>query len=298
MQNSPANLLEKRVLTAEEVADIQQLAARCDRHDNLRMRIPFAQLRQEAGEGEMVHDFLYYEDDKLVGYLSLDRYHVHEKELTGMVHPAYRRRGIFRSLFNAACQICMKHGMRKLLLVCESTAASGQAFIQSTRAVYAFSEHRMMLRDFQEKGLFDDRLVFQRAFLSDIDKLVSIMASEYSGDEARARRHLLNVWQDPDQRCYFTTFGSKSLGCHEPVGMVRVEETPEELGIYGFVVRPDYRRQGYGRQMLVEVINTVRETSQKELMLEVDTDNTPALRLYLSTGFVIERTYNYYGLSL
>ncbi|MGH2478322.1 MAG: GNAT family N-acetyltransferase, partial [Ktedonobacteraceae bacterium] len=84
----------------------------------------------------------------------------------------------------------------------------------------------------------------------------------------------------------------------EPVGTLRVEEMPQEMGIHGFFVRPEYRGRGHGRQIIEETIATIRAQTTKPIMLEVDTNNLTALNLYRSLGFEIERTYEYYGLAL
>jgi ribosomal protein S18 acetylase RimI-like enzyme len=81
--------------------------------------------------------------------------------------------------------------------------------------------------------------------------------------------------------------------------MLRVEESPTELGVYGFFVRPQFRGRGHGRQLLEETIVDIRAHSgHKSIMLEVDTQNLPAFNLYRSLGFEVERTYEYYGLAL
>ena len=80
--------------------------------------------------------------------------------------------------------------------------------------------------------------------------------------------------------------------------MIRLDEMEQDIGIYGFVVVPDYRGRGYGRQMLEETIRTIRSVSQKRITLEVDTTNTNAMGLYLSVGFDVETTYNYYAINL
>ena len=72
----------------------------------------------------------------------------------------------------------------------------------------------------------------------------------------------------------------------------------DEVGIYGFVVRSAYRGRGYGRQMLEETIRTIQASSQKKIMLEVDTENTNAVGLYRSCGFKATKTYGYSSLDI
>src|ERR1700686_3209737 len=93
-------LITKSTLTPGEIAEISRLVDICNEHDGLRMRIGLEMLRERAGDE--TNDFLYYANGQLVGYLEADSYGGKEKELTGMVHPDFRRQGIFTTLFAAA----------------------------------------------------------------------------------------------------------------------------------------------------------------------------------------------------
>ncbi|HEY6542550.1 MAG TPA: GNAT family N-acetyltransferase, partial [Ktedonobacteraceae bacterium] len=121
---SKQGLVTKSTLTPDEIAAISRLIDICDQHDGLRMRIGMEMLRERSGEES--NDFLYYADGQLVGYLEADSYGRQEKELTGMVHPDFRRRGIFTALYTAAREEFQQRDVQKLILVCEHTSESGQ----------------------------------------------------------------------------------------------------------------------------------------------------------------------------
>src|SRR5215472_15521528 len=90
-------LVKRSTLTEAEIGEIADLATLCNEHDSLRMRIPLEALRQRSGKE--IDDFLYYEQGVLVGCLYVDSWGRETKEMTGMVRPEFRRRGIFRQLF-------------------------------------------------------------------------------------------------------------------------------------------------------------------------------------------------------
>lgn len=289
-------LLVKHRLRAQEITDLEQLTALCNVHEHLLMRLDYNLLDLPSLPTDDL--FLYYRADQLIGCLLLDRYHSDVKEITGMVHPAFRRQGIFHQLLASAREECLSRGIRRLLFPCETTSESGQAFLRSIGVGREFAEHRMVLQDFRPRFQYDDRLVFREALRDDTNELAVILAADYDDSKERARQSVLRAWERPNQRIYIATYGGEDVGCAEPVGTLRVEEMPEEIGIYGFFVRPEYRGRGHGRQLLEEAIATMRESSSKPIMLEVDTNNFTALNLYRSLGFVIERTYEYYGLTL
>lgn len=289
-------LYKVQKLTEGEQEAVMQLAALCDQRDGLTTRLDREMLRDR--DGEKVYDYLYYDNELLIGYLGMSSWGLEEKELVGLVHPDYRRRGVARSLLAAASQEARLWGTKRFDLICEHASSAGQAFIQAVGAAYNFAEHEMWLQNFQPRFAFDDRLVFRAATLDDVDALAAVLLTEYENDEGVARERVKKLFQRPLQRLYLATLGGEELGCHEPVGTLRLDDHEDFVGIYGFVVKPDYRGRGYGRQMLEEAIRTIQAEGQKKIMLDVDVTNANALGLYLSLGFVIKTTYDYYTLEL
>jgi len=268
--------------------EIEQLAEVCNKYEDLHMRFNWLRSRPPSEE---TNDFLYYEDSKLVGYLNISSYGSKEKELLGMVHPGHRRKGIFRALFTLAREECLRRGAQGLILVCEHASRSGLAFAAAIEAYYDFSEHAMELGDFQDRRTIDERFHVREAGIGDFKALVSIMATDL-GDAEEAKFYVSQFLQRPRQRFYLGMLNEESTGC------LRLDEMEDETGIYGFVVRPEYRGRGYGRQILEATIRTIRAEGDKRITLEVETNNTNAIGLYRSCGFQVITTYDYYSFGL
>jgi ribosomal protein S18 acetylase RimI-like enzyme len=83
----------------------------------------------------------------------------------------------------------------------------------------------------------------------------------------------------------------------EPVGMLRLHLDPASVFINSFRVHPRSRGRGYGRQILMGVIDRLLAEGWKQIMIEVATDNSVALSLYESCGFQKVAEYLYYGLA-
>src|SRR5579884_2729216 len=113
---------KKTTLIPSEISAIERLIDMCNTHDSLHMRIEKSMLCERPGN--MVNDYLNYEDGQLVGYLSADSWGKKDKEITGMVHPDYRRRGIGRALFEAAREEYKRNGVQMLIFVCEHASQS------------------------------------------------------------------------------------------------------------------------------------------------------------------------------
>ena len=148
-ETNTQSLIKKHTLTEEEATAIEQLITTCNNYEGLHMRIDVGALRQRPGNE--ANDFLYYEDGALVGYLYVEGWGGRDREIAGMVHPDYRRRGIFSSLLAAAKDECRQRAVQKLILVCEQFSQSGLAFVQSMKAQLEYSEHEMVLGTFRER---------------------------------------------------------------------------------------------------------------------------------------------------
>lgn len=283
-------LIAKQTLTPGEVAEISRLIDICNEHDGLRMRIGLEMLRERRGDE--TNDFLYYAGGQLVGYLEADSYGRKEKELTGMVHPDFRRQGIFTTLFTAAKEELQQRGVQKLIFVCEHKSESGRAFLATTGAELAYAEHEMWLGTFHERGRRTEGLSMRRAYAGDIDNIVSFLATD-SGNVEGVKEWVTELMGKPESFWFFlaTLHG-------QPLGTVRLDFMEDVTGIYAFEVRLGYRGLGYGREMLEQLIHIARAASTKPIMLDVETDNTNAVGLYLSCGFEIKTTYDYYELNL
>lgn len=282
-------LIKRQTLTETEATEIEQLITLCNSYEGLYMRLSINMLRKQPGYE--INDFLYYENDTLVGYLFVESWGTKEKELTGMVHPDYRRGGIFTTLLAAAKDECQRRGVQKFILICEQTSHSGQAFVKAIGAQHEYSEHEMVLGAFRERRIFHEGLQMQQATIVDLDALASLLSAD-TGNLESAKQWISKLLKDPDSRFYLATLGEKPVGC------LRLDDLGDQVGIYAFEVRPGYRGLGYGRQMLEQAIRATRAEGQKPIMLDVEIDNINALGLYRSCGFEVKTTYGYYGLDI
>ncbi len=282
-------LVKKQTLTEVEANTLEQLITLCNDYEGLHMRLDVGALRPR--QGNETNDFLYYEDGILVSYLFVEGWGSRDRELAGMVHPGFRRRGIFSSLLATAKEECQQRNVQKLILVCEHLSKSGLAFVNAIGVRYEYSEYEMVLGTFRERRNYGNGLHIRQANSSDLDAIVSILATD-SGNVESVQKWVRKLLEEPTSRFYLATLDEKPLGC------LRLDYMSNQVGIYAFEVRLGYRGLGYGRQILEEAIRIIRSESQKRIMLDVETDNTNAIGLYLSCGFEIKTTYDYYSLNI
>ncbi len=283
-------LVKRRQLSEAELAEVEELARAVDAYEDLHLLLSVEQMRERTENA--YNDFLYYEDDRLVGAMALSEYGHEKRESSPMVHPDYRRRGIGSALLAAAREEARRRGIEELVLVCERFSRSGNAFLQAVGARYDFSEHHMALADFKERGTFPEQLQLVRATPADVDIIARITAASFGDAEERIKPHIAQDLLAPNRQYYIAKRGE------EPVGSFNLYVTDESAGIYAFGVPPQYRRRGFGRQMLEQIIKQIQAESGKRITLEVETTNTAAIALYESVGFRPVTTYGYYDLDV
>lgn len=287
MTQTPHGLFTRYTMTADELHALRELVGRCNRHEQLDIKINWELLEDRTGD--TIGDFLFFQDGALLGYASLDGMS-REFELTGVVHPDYRRRGIFRGLYTAAIDEAQRRGAERVLLVCERASASGQAFVATTGAPYENSEYRMV-RDAAAGPPATGAIQLRQAGMEDLDLLVDLQARSFDESEESARAMQLYHLAEAECRVYVALLDA------EPIG--KIEVIVEQQGAYvrAFGVLPESRGRGYGRQTLSALIRMMLDEGRPNLALDVATENSNALGLYQSCGFQETTVFDYFVVS-
>ncbi|KUO96055.1 hypothetical protein ATW55_01410 [Ferroacidibacillus organovorans] len=277
-------------LSEEAYLSVLDLAKRCQKHDGLTLKInePFLRTRP-AYE---VNDFLYYAGDRLIGYLGLHQFQMHEVELTGMVDPAYRRRGIFSALVAEARQEIYERGASVLIFITPQESISGKHCLQSLGATYSFSEYHMQW-DGRVRQAQPSSLTLRSAEGDeDFKRVAHITAACFEMDAEDVHTSIMKS-SVPGMNRYLI----ESQG--EPIGTIAVQEIDQrEAFLFGFCILEAYRGKGLGRVALTATIAQLSERGVSSIALEVAAENRRALTLYEGCGFSVVRANDYFKQSL
>jgi len=79
--------------------EIKELEYLCIKNDNLSFKFELDfklnNLKQEMDDIDKINEFLLYDGNTLIGYLGICDFGGEELEISGMIHPIYRRRKLF-----------------------------------------------------------------------------------------------------------------------------------------------------------------------------------------------------------
>jgi ribosomal protein S18 acetylase RimI-like enzyme len=291
-------------LTDKELKEIKKLSLLCNQSDEIRMKLNWDMLRERSVE--LNNDFLYYKNNVLIGFLGLYSFSSKEAEISGMVHPHYRRRGVFRELTDAAVIACRRRSIPKLIFICPRSSSTGKAFLDALGADYSFSEYRMeMTEDLEspaqtasettasQAGTSLEGIRLREAGHLDTELLVRLNMSGFPMSEQDVREYIAISLKSKGEKTYIAELGE------EPIGKIGVQLSEVAGFIYGFSVLAEYRGKGYGRQILAKTIQSMRSMEpDAQIALEVAVENERALGLYKSCGFQAVTAYDYHELYL
>jgi len=283
-------LIKRNVLTSEELEQIQSLEQTCTAHDGFALKLNWSMLRSRNGHEPQ--DYLYYQDGELIAFLGLYSFGSEEVEVSGMVHPSYRRQGIFRGMLTEAIADCRSRKFSRVLLIVTGASDTGKAFATGLGAEYSFSEYYMeRIHAPSQQAVLPIRL--RPVALSDLELLAQLNADGFSMSIEDAREYVRQTLEKNKETTYVAELEGTSIGKIS----VRLDE--KQAFYYGFVVANELRGRGYGRAILQKTMEFAEEELQKtHHSLEVAAKNESALHLYRSCGFESVRSIEYYQISL
>ncbi|WBW98988.1 GNAT family N-acetyltransferase [Oceanirhabdus sp. W0125-5] len=292
ISNTRIELKEK--LSEKDYTQIKNLESICIKKDQISLKLELDyKLEASKYHQEILNEhneFMFYEDNLLIGYIGICHFGSSEIEVNGMVHPDFRRKGIFKDLYTKVKDEFNLRSCDKMLLLSDKRSLSGQEFIKTTGAIYDFSEYEMYLKDLKNKKELLNKLTLRKATNEDA-KEIAIQNAIYAGKEFNEEQ--ITLPEDEDKSgftIFIAEFDSKIIG------KVNLELNHGVGGIYGLGVLPEFRGKGYGREILMKSIEKFKDSNAQEVKLQVVTENSTALNLYKSCGFEVTSIMNYYSI--
>ena len=135
------------------------------------------------------------------------------------------------------------------------------------------------------------RLILRRPFQSDADEFFDLVKDEetcrlagYPHCAAMDQAFFMGfkmLWADLDNRLFVIVPGDGRM-----VGTIHVQPDEEaHTARLHLALHPDYRRLGYGSEILRALMTQLREAGFKVLSCAVAEDNAPALAFFHQLGF-------------
>jgi ribosomal protein S18 acetylase RimI-like enzyme len=270
-------------LALEAIAELER---RVIETDGGRLKLEWGTLRRRSGE--RVEDLLWWEDDRLLGFLGI-YCHGARPELAGMVAPGARRRGIGTALLDAAVPLCRGLGFREALLIVPRSSAGGKRLALLRGGALDHSEHALVLTGDPTSGPHEATLSVRPATAVDLPFISRMLEAGFGHPAPDDLVGRLNL---PHARTVIIELDGSAAGT------LRLTRDGEDAGISGFVIDPPRQGRGLGRDALRCVCAQLRDEGARRIGLEVAVENDRALALYLAVGFTPVITEDYFAVPL
>lgn len=272
--------------TVEEVRQVEQVGAletAVNVHDKIDVKLGHVSIGQ--------NDYAVYDNDTLVGYMVLFPYLPNEYEVNALVHPDYRKQGVFTALMTAAKQDAKQNGCEAFTFVIDRKSTSGKAVIDHLSAAYQFSEYNLVLKK-AELFLKPDEVSLREATDADRPLIIETL-SEAFGDPLDVTENIYEQIDTPDRVTYIGEVDGR------PIGVIRALLSGDDAGsIHAFGVKASEQGKGYGTKMLKQMVQQLFRMGRTKLELDVETENKAALEIYKRAGFAENGGYEFYLLEL
>ena len=263
---------------------VARLEAATIAHDGGRLKLEWGALR--ARPRHESRDALWWEHGALVGFAGHYAFGSSTPEITGMVHPEHRRRGIATRLLDEMVDLCASRAASRFLLVAPRSSVGAQRIAASRSGVLDHSEHALALRGVVADG--------------PTDRVLSLRSAT-AADAPDVQRILLEAFGHSFGPLDFASEEEPTLVAEHAgavVATLRVHRATEGWGVYGFAVDPSCQGRGIGRDLLRRVCRQAADAGVDRVHLEVSVENDRALSLYTSLGFAHEATEDYYAIAV
>lgn len=260
-------------LSQAEAAAVQKLKLKRESEDCFHYNIDLSSLQLH---NESVQHVLCFQEEQLVGYMLIRHEWSQEIEVVVITE---KQIGIFDTLEDTLIEYIKTCQFSQLLLVVNQQDKFLLECLQSFNYESTFSEYRMIY-DLSQSNIESN----------------AALSGEIVSAQAEDCAWLAELWAIPDQRFVVRKIEQTKLYqiAGESVASVRIEENNGRYFIYALVVKEAYRLQGIATYFLTTMIKQLLEQQAKEIYLEVDATNAPALHLYTKLGFRQIAQYEYY----
>ena len=286
----------KSSLDHEDYEDILTLRDCCLERENVTLKLELDyKLNKSLNEGigmDKINEFMFFDGGKLIGYMGICQFGSETIEVNGMVHPAFRRMGVFKRLFSLVRDEWNKRESQHMLLLSDRTSTPGIEFIKSTGAHYENSEYEMFLIGEVWGAAAMKNLKLRNALNKDAKEIARQNAIYFEVNSSEKELTL----PEEESKLGIDIFLAE-LNQSVVIGKVHLEVQNGVGGIYGLGVLPGYRGKGFGRDILMKAVEKLKEKQVQQVMLQVSVKNKNALGLYQSCGFKETSTMDYFKLT-
>ncbi len=274
-------------LNAEQLEQLERLHALCKKTDGSTPNLYTHILNQPRA---FPASLLHYEQQQLIGFLGAYFFYDDAVEISILVAPLYRRRGIAKQLIHAILPLIQSLNYNKLIF--SSPAQLNNVWLFAKGFSYMHSEYYMERDDLNPLLDYKPSLTFRTATIDDLSLLCSLDEEcfpDKQSDSLERFEHLI------DGREYQIILAFQN---NKPIGKAHLRWLPNGATLSDIAILPARQGQGLGTSLITHCINFALSEGKPHLNLDVETHNERALKLYTRLGFLTKNACDYWAIDV
>lgn len=264
-------------LSKQELRNIRNLMQECAKVDKFQARLYWNILKSR--QIPEFDDLLYFVEGKLVAYLALFVFKEDKAELNAIVHPEWRRRGLFSYLLEEAALELKRRKLPLCDFICHSTSEVALNIAKKYSAVYKYSECEMRAVSHPPLPNIPE-IEFRLAKLEDIQILAEIDSACFHTNVRRMVERFTENFEEQTRQVWIAAASGQYIG----KAHIRFDDDNMAF-IHDLGVLPTYQGKGYAKAMVIKLRENLKKEGYMQVALDVLKDNETAIKLYERCGF-------------
>lgn len=261
---------------------LQELSAACQQADH---GLPTAYHHLLKQKRDSENNVFYYQDEQLIGFLSVYFFYEDACEITLMVSPEWRRKGIANLLLQTIMPLLERKHMKNLIFSIAGEA--NQEWLPKLGFTYRQSEYHMERQRFEPVLINRGTLTLRKASMQDVALLCAIDTVAFTGQQSMPER-FFGILNDSEYTLFMAYQGE------QVVGKAHIRWQADSSLLSDIAILPSFQRKGLGGELLSHCINHSIMQGKVKVTLDVEATNKNALRLYIRHGFKTTKVFDYW----
>lgn len=272
-------IISTTVLSENQKNQIIDLIRICHRHDNTYSDIYLS--NEFNFDKDMPAFFLAYIGEKLVGFLSNYADEVDDVEISLIVHPEYRRRGIAKQLIKVFEKETKGYNLKQIYYHTEDNFINSNPSLMIELGLEKDQDGDVLLGRNREKFTIELNPLWEvkKATLEDVEAIAAFQSKSFDMPLEVAIRYA----KEPIEGEGKDIFILKEEGI--VISSCTIDYSYSSNFIYGFATIEEKRGKGAGSYLLKTVLNDLIDENEEDFQIMVEEKNFGAFRLYEKLGF-------------
>lgn len=266
-----------------QAKELDDLVAVCKKHDSSVPNVYPHILKQERSVPACL---LYYENNALVGFLSVFFFYDDAVEISLMVHPAYRRKGIARQMIQQIEPLILAQGYNNLVFC--NPARLNDKWLKKLGFSFQHSEYFMERDNLNPLLDYNKSLTYRLATPEDIPVLCALDEVCFPDKSQNLVARFEQIMSERDYDVILALLDNR------PIGKSHIRWQPKCATLSDIAILPAEQGKGLGTALIAYCINLALSEGKSDVNLDVETHNKKALELYIRLGFHVSNACDYW----